>query len=64
MGMVIHVTRSNIDWAVERTGKTREAIIKALEISEAKDVVCTMNVPADRMGPQELAVFPRSPGAW
>jgi len=39
---IIMVTRQNLDWAVERTGHSREYLLKALERAEAEKVVCTV----------------------
>lgn len=45
--MLVHVTRKNLDWVVEFTGLSREKILTELEIAEAKDLVCVLEIRSD-----------------
>jgi len=40
----VQVTRANIEWVIEFTGRSREYIMEALRKAEAKGVVCTVSV--------------------
>lgn len=62
MGAVILVTRDNIDWAAQMTGKTVEEIVRLLEKAEAEDVVCTL--PVSSGAPVAAYDFPRNKGSW
>lgn len=44
-GNVILVTKKNVAWAVEVTGKSYDEVLDALNEADKKDVVCTIKVP-------------------